>query len=215
MDAQTNVSTRSQEAVSVAMRAAFREPQRPLLFALAVLIHAGLFQLLATQRHANPQAPERLTALTFVPGTASRTHPPPLSPLAPEQLPTAPVPEARPPQLIAPLEQQAGQGPAGVDWAHEAGEAARRRALEAEAERDHKNDQSPPKPKPEFGWDRSRTHRIEAIEGGGILVHLNDRCAIVITLLAMPVCQIGKKPARGDLFEHMDDAPTPGDWKDP
>ena len=200
----------------MAMHAAFREPQRPLLFALAVLIHAGLFQLLASQRQASPQAPERLTTLTFVPRTESRTRPPPpISPLAPEQLPPAPVPEAGPPQLIAPLEQQAGREPAGVDWAHEGAEAARTRALEAEAQRDHKNDQTQPKPKPEFGWDRSRTHRVEAIEGGGILVHLNDRCAIVITLLAMPVCQIGKKPARGDLFEHMDDAPTPGDWKDP
>ena len=199
----------------MAMRAAFREPQRPLLFALAVLIHAGLFQLLASQQHAIPQAPERLTALAFVPDTENRTHrPPSIAPLTPEQLPAAPLPETGPPQPIAPLEQEAGHEPVAVDWAHEAGEAARRRALEAEAQRDHKDEHGPSKPAPEFGWDRSRVHRVEAIEGGGILVRINDRCAIVITALAMPVCQIGKKPARGDLFEHMDDAPTPGDWKD-
>ena len=199
----------------MAMRAAFREPQRPLLFALAVLIHVGLFQLLASQRHASPQELERLTALAFVPDTRSATPPPPLTPLTPEQLRAAPLPEAKPPQLIAPLEREGGDEAAAVDWAHEAAEAVRKRALEAEAQRDHKHDRDPPKPAPEFGWDRSRTQRVEPIEGGGILVRINDRCAIVITLLAMPVCQIGKKPARGDLFEHMDDAPSPGDWKDP
>jgi hypothetical protein len=199
----------------VAMRAAFRGPQRPLLFALAALIHAGLFQLLASQQHANPQVTERLTALAFMPDAKNRVHPvPSIAPLTPEQLPTAPRPEVEPPQPIAPPEQETGHGPA-VDWAHEAGEAARRRALEAEAQRDHRDEQRPAKPAPEFGWDRSRVHRVEAIAGGGILVRINDRCAIVITLLAMPVCQIGKQPARGDLFEHMDDAPTPGDWMDP
>jgi hypothetical protein len=30
----------------------------------------------------------------------------------------------------------------------------------------------------------------------------------------MPFCMFGKKPARGDLFEHMDDPPQAGDWKD-
>jgi hypothetical protein len=42
---QTNVSAHSREAPSVAIRAAIRDPQRPLVFALAVLIHVGLFQL--------------------------------------------------------------------------------------------------------------------------------------------------------------------------
>jgi hypothetical protein len=135
------------------MRAAFREPQRPLLFALAVLIHAGLFQLLASQQHAIPQALER-HACAIQPNSG-----------------------------------------AGLD-----GPCGRLLLLSSL-------------------WSRcasasSARLRVEAIEGGGILVRINDRCAIVITLLAMPVCQIGKKPARGDLFEHLDDAPTPGDWKD-
>ena len=52
------------------------------------------------------------------------------------------------------------------------------------------------------------------MEEGGFLVWINDNCGIVISVMAMPLCKLGKKPARGDLFEHMDDAPTPGDWKD-
>ena len=52
------------------------------------------------------------------------------------------------------------------------------------------------------------------MENGGFVVWINENCGIAISLLAMPFCQVGKKPARGDLFEHMDDPPTPGDWKD-
>jgi len=40
-----------------------------LLFALALLIHAGLFQLLVSQRPENLQAPERSTALALLPDT--------------------------------------------------------------------------------------------------------------------------------------------------
>lgn len=104
--------------------------------------------------------------------------------------------------------------PPSIDWQREAEDIAREHALQAGAQRDPKDDSSPVKPKPEFGWSHSRINRIEPMEEGGFLVWINDRCAIVISVLAMPICKIGKKPARGDLFEHMDDAPTLGDWKD-
>jgi hypothetical protein len=58
-------------------------------------------------------------------------------------------------------------------------------------------------PKP-FGWSHSRVQRIEPIEGGTI-IWINDRCAIVLSGLLMPVCKIGKIEARGDLFENMQD----------
>jgi hypothetical protein len=199
----------------VAGRAAFGEPQRPLLFALALLIHAGLFQLLVSQRPENPQTPERSTALALLPETKNRAQaPPPIAPLAPEQLPAAPLPTTTSPHLIAPSEREGIHEPPGVDWQRQGEEVARKHALESQTPPDHKNDGGPPQPKPEFGWDRSRAHRVEPLEGGGVLVRISDRCAIVITLIAMPVCQIGTKPARGDLFEHMGDAPTLGDWKD-
>jgi len=104
--------------------------------------------------------------------------------------------------------------PPVIDWQREAEEAARKQALEAGAQPDTKGS-GQSKPKPEFGWDRSRVHRVEPIESGGFVIRLSDRCVIVMTLLAMPVCTLGTQPARGDLFEHMDDAPAPGDWKDP
>ena len=196
------------------MRAAFREPQRPWLFALAVLIHAGLFQLLISQRHAAPLSPERRAVLVLLPDAEkARPAPPPVTPVTPQQLPELRLPATTPPLLIAPPRPDGTATPPVIDWQREAEEATRKQALAAEAQREQKGG-GPSKPKPEFGWDRSRVQRVEPIESGGFVVRLNDRCVIVITLLAMPACQIGTKPARGDLFEHMDDA-TPGDWKDP
>jgi hypothetical protein len=61
--------------------------------------------------------------------------------------------------------------------------------------------------KSDFGWDRSHTHRVEGIEGGGILIHINERCVLVLFPLPFAGCGIGKIPVRGDLFEHMHDAP--------
>ncbi len=198
----------------MAMRTAFGERQRPLLFALAVLIHVGLFQLLASERHAVPETPERRTVLVLLRGTEkspekARSVPNWVAPIAPQGLP-----ESKAPQLIASSERDEAAARPSIDWRREAEETAREYALQAEAQRGHKDDSSAAKPKPEFGWSHSRTHRIEPLEEGGFLVWINDRCAIVISIMAMPVCQIGTKPARGDLFEHMDDAPTPGDWKD-
>jgi len=195
------------------MRAAFRERQRPLLFALAVLIHAGLFQLLVSERQGAAQVPERQTVLALLPDTGKlRPSPPPIAPVTPERLPEWSPPTSMPPLLIAPSERDETSTPPAIDWQHEAEAATRKRALEAETQRDPGRSAAS-KPKPEFGWDRSRVHPVDPIESGGFVVRLSDRCVIVITLLAMPACKIGTKPARGDLFEHMDDA-TPGDWKD-
>ncbi len=198
----------------MAIRPAFGERQRPLLFALAVLIHLGLFQLLVSERHAVPETPESRTVLVLLRSTEkspekTRSVPDRVAPIAPQGLP-----ESKTPQLIAPPEGDEASARPSIDWRREAEETAREHALRAEAQRNYKDDSSPAKPKPEFGWSHSQIHRIEPLAEGGFLVWLNDRCAIVIRVMAMPVCKIGKKPARSDLFEHMDDTPTPGDWKD-
>jgi hypothetical protein len=63
---------------------------------------------------------------------------------------------------------------------------------------------------PEFGWDHAHTHRVEALEGGGTLLWINDRCFIVMAgMIPFPMCGIGKIPARGDLFDHMRDPKEP------
>jgi hypothetical protein len=66
---------------------------------------------------------------------------------------------------------------------------------------------------PEFGWDYAATHRITRPEGGGLLIALNDRCAIFIFLLPMIGCSIGPQPpANADLFKYMHKPVKFGDW---
>jgi hypothetical protein len=198
----------------VAKSAALREPSRPLLFALAVLIHAGLFQLLLSPRHARDESPEALPVLVFLPDVPQTKSPPPeVAPLAPPRLLEPSPPTSTAPQLIAPPTADEAGAPPAIDWRRDAEQVAREHALEAETGRP-KDSSGPVKPKPEFHWSHSRTHRVDPMEGGGFVVWISDKCGVAITVMAMPFCQFGKKPARGDLFEHMNDPPTPGDWKD-
>ena len=69
---------------------------------------------------------------------------------------------------------------------------------------------SPPTRTEQFAWDYAHTHRVESIPGGGILVNLNDNCVLVFNPLPLVFCQPGKKPANGQLFEHMHDATASG-----
>jgi hypothetical protein len=108
-----------------------------------------------------------------------------------------------------------------IDWAKEAERAAARQidADEAAARRaaafsTHKRtpDSLAPLPpaQPQFGWSHANTHRIESFPGGGFILNLSDRCAIVFTIMVIPVCKIGTIEARGDLLQHMDDPPFLG-----
>lgn len=190
---------------------------------VVVLLHAALIAWIATARRTLPSVErEEKTVLVFLPDRTPASRPqvpePPIREprLLPAPIrPAAPLPITPPPSPIAPSEQPT---PPTIDWHEQAQAAAARQAEElnrpgAGPGAAPSQPANPTKPKPEFGWDHARTHRVEAIEGGGVLVWLNDRCAVVITLLAMPVCKIGKIPARGDLFDHMADTEA-GDWKE-
>jgi len=198
----------------VANSAAVREPQRPLLFALALLIHVGLYFLLLSPRHTSPEAPERRTVLVFLQDTAGSRRPPrAVAPIAPPHL-TEPLPPASTaPQLSVPPEHAPTGVPPAIDWHGDGEQVAREHALE-EAGRERKHDEGPPKPKSAFGWSHSRVQRIEPMASGGFIVWISDNCFVVVGVMAMPMCKLGKNPARGDLFEHMDDPGTAGDWKD-
>jgi hypothetical protein len=67
----------------------------------------------------------------------------------------------------------------------------------------------------EFGWDSARTHRVESLPTGGLLIHLNDECVLVLAPLPLAFCGIGKKAANGDLFKHLRDAPLKGEPSEP
>lgn len=134
-------------------------------------------------------------------------------------------------QATAPLKTPEATGqentaPIAIDWAKEAERAAAHRI---EADEEAALRASPLSPRrgpsvgapearpatPQFGWDHAHIHRVEPIPGGGLVVNLNDRCAIVVKFpFLLPGCKIGKMESRGDLFTHMKDPPALGDWKD-
>jgi hypothetical protein len=96
------------------------------------------------------------------------------------------------------------------DWTEELHLAARDAIAKELAQKRHDLDFAhafpmQPKKPPQFAWDYAATHRVEAIPEGGLLIHLNDNCVLIIFPLPLIGCGIGKHPANGDLFEHRHD----------
>jgi len=159
--------------------------------------------------------------LTFLALPDSAQVPAPASSVAtlPRKKPVAPrdtqivtiPPPAQPPAADNP--------PAPIDWRREAELASKQQAELARATppraldkhgagADFNGGLGPDREgKSEFGWDRSHTHRVESLEGGGLLIHINDRCVVVLIPFPLPFCGIGKIPVRGDLLDHMHDEP--------
>jgi len=195
---------------------------RPTILALVVAVHAALLLIASRwQARLDLRTEESLVFLSLpahVQSAPEATPPPNLpraKPAPPHdtQLIAVPIPAERPP---------AEQKPAIVDWHSEALLTAKQHAQAAAA----------PQPRalykrsagmyvegglgwdqgtaPQFGWDHAQTHRVEALEGGGTLLWINDRCFIVMAgMIPFPMCGIGKIPVRGDLFDHMRDPKAP------
>ena len=147
-------------------------------------------------------------------GTTSQAAPP-KPPLASPNSPDS--------QLIsiAPQAPDSPPEPPAIDWRAEAGRTAQHQADLALARQPRALDKHGTgtdfdgglgpdhAKKPAFGWDRTHTHRVEGIEGGGLLLHINDNCVLVLIPLPLVGCGIGKHPARGDLLDRMhDDSPA-------
>jgi hypothetical protein len=123
--------------------------------------------------------------------------------------PAAPVLPEPPPESTTPA--------AAPDWRSEM-EIAANNQIENEARKARQpsvlapHDFSKVKPgstddaRRKFGWSHAATHRVEEIPTGGLLININDRCAVVWAVLPLALCRIGKIPARGDLFDHMKDS---------
>jgi hypothetical protein len=96
------------------------------------------------------------------------------------------------------------------DWTEELQLVAKDSVAKELAQKRHELDfahvfPAQPKKSQQFAWDYAATHRIEPIPGGGMLVHLNDNCVLIIFPLPFIGCAIGKHPANGDLFERRHD----------
>jgi hypothetical protein len=196
---------------------------RGIAFVAAALVHVGLIALLAMplKRPTEDAVEAPRMVLVFIDAEARRAPNEPLQSSTPSlRLPapdvTVELPRIEPGNTITMPPEEAPRSPP-IDWTQETRSAAARMAESLETERRRKGKYAPdprfarPTPRPEFGWDRSRTHRIESLPEGGTLIRLNDRCALVLSGFLIPMCKLGKIPARGDLFDHMGDEPPDDD----
>ncbi len=194
---------------------------RPIIFALIAALHVALLLMASRwQTHLDLRIEESLVFLPLPAHLQSAEEaPPPPSlqrkkplPAHDTQLIVIPTPAEPPP---------AEQTPATVDWNAEAALTARQRAESTLAPQPRALDKHAPgadfdgglgpdqAPAAEFGWDHAHTHRVEAMEGGGSILWINDRCFIVMYgMIPFPMCGIGKIPVRGDLFDRMRDPQT-------
>jgi hypothetical protein len=197
--------------------------QRPrtqyvLIGAAVLALHAVIFWLLLVKVRmlAGPEVAQSLELLWI---------PPSPPPAPPHEEPEKGTSKASKPSNRKPAERSAAapeQSPAPpannaiappIDWQ---AELAREAKASAPAKPDHPFREfdfprrSPPAAKaPEFAWDRNHTHRVESVPGA-LLVHLNDHCMLVMAPLPFVFCRPGKRPANGDLFDHMNDPATGG-----
>jgi hypothetical protein len=171
---------------------------RTLAFLAIVALHlafiAFLWHATIEVRHEEP-APA-MQVVMLLPKVIER--PPPAEPKRKPSMmePVVPVTPSIPSESEAQEGSNAPTAVPWVDWEREGKDAARR---EAEA---HPLPALPPRKKDPFGWSHSHIKRIEKVEGA-YLLWLNDRCVLVNFII--PACKLGKRPARGDLFDGMEE----------
>lgn len=192
-----------------------RVPRRVTAAATAAVLQ-GVFYWLILHEVIEPtslQGPTPIQVTVFEaarrrPATApgKPPHPAPARRMIREREPPSP-PAARPMKLPPVATPAPLSGPA-IDW---------QQALQREV---RTRDRAPPSGKlefglprrpapaaaaPQFGWDYASTHRVQQLPEGGLLININDRCAVVLYVLPIPVCRIGHIPVDGGLFDHLHD----------
>ncbi len=207
------------------MRPATAARRIPAL-AVVVAAHALALALLVELTRTHPAgrgAEESLTLVALLPNARPQSSGVPIAippGAAPRERARARTDETPAAELRAPTPDR---GPAAIDWAAEGAEAAARVARGEDGRPGPRTfgmppasamfDPAPPR-KPGLAWNHARTHRVEALPGGVTVFNFNDHCAVAL-LWVMPFfgCTLDKIPPRGDLLDHMRDAPEPGDWK--
>jgi hypothetical protein len=201
---------------------------RAAVLLIVLALHVALIFLFPVLRTSVPRSRDRQAAsIEFFLPLPEASYPPEVTPPEPKPGLTGPKGVRRAPRVVessraTPLPERQPDSkavtPAPPDWRDEL-QIAANNELEREARQRQQpsplapHDFSGVKPgstddsRHEFGWSHAATHRVEGLPGGGWLVNINDNCAIAIVLMIMPVCKIGKIPARGDLFDKMKDAP--------
>jgi hypothetical protein len=193
---------------------------RGIIFAAIVLLHAaGLLAWLFFSRTERPEEPEAVVFLPIAPITAdapqpdgaSRPRAPGLAASGVRRRQTSGPPPPAPASAPSTLADFRAAADAVV------GQRTQAPGPDAFSLSPHPHVLPGPVARgPAFGWDNSVTHRVEEPDnpGDGTVVHLNDRCELLIFLqLSLPKasCKLGRMESRGDLFEHLHDPPAPPD----
>jgi hypothetical protein len=161
---------------------------------------------------------ERMT-LVFIDPVDATSRPRPIEALARppatrHPMSVRPAPAAPPPPADSNAITVPDPAP-GIDWYAHGTDAAQRAAAEPTTRGFGFPKREPaPREKKEFAWDKTHTERVHALEGGGIGIHLSDNCELMIAPFPIAGCALGKRKARGDLFDEMKAPVEPGDWKD-
>lgn len=189
---------------------------RRISVAAAAAVLQGAFCWFLGHEAAHPPAswvtrPLRVTMIE----TARRLKPaaPPSreTHIAPRQMWQPPAPRIPLPAYVEPITQPRTSrfAPrASIDWRQQLRAEARQRESRTPARQlnfgfPRRPDRA--RPAPQFEWDHAATHRMEPLPGGGTLINLSDRCALVMYGILIPVCKIGRIPVNGALFEHLHD----------
>lgn len=196
-----------------------RAPRRVVAAAIAVALQGVFYFLILheTIEKEAPPGPTPLEVILFNPPARLRS-----AKSAPRHVRPAPPRPAlhgrtalqiAPPVVPQPIRSPAGRPAphAPIDW---------QRSIQSEVEAE----ESPSRPKKlnfgfpqaprgpgaltEFGWDYAHTHRIVPLPHGGMIINLSDRCSINLWF-PIPLCQFGKQPANGHLFDDLK-----GPWND-
>lgn len=160
---------------------------------LSVKTRAGSLQLVWIPSPALKTAPERGTATRSARTGAPRHRN--------DRVPALP-------SIAAPSNEENNAIHPTPDWNAELTQAAKNALANELAKKKHDTDfahvfPTQPKKPEQFAWDYAATHRVETLPQGGVLIHINDNCVLLIFPLPLFGCGIGKHPANGDLFEHM------------
>jgi hypothetical protein len=205
---------------------------RAAVFLVVLAIHVALFFVFAVFRNLTPRSSAQppSTVVFFVPPTAHSTpgqvavpHPntPGTAAVRPRPVPQQPAAVPDSPLLPAPEpDSNAITEPTVPDWRQELQVAANNQLESAERKRQQPSPLSPhdfsrvmpgstDSPRQDPIWNYAATHRVEELPFGGLVININDRCAMILAPLPFGGCRIGKIPARGNLFDHMKDTPEP------
>ncbi len=201
----------------------FRQRARFLLkIALVLGLHLAIISLLvSTTRRTTTGGPSEAIEIVFYPPPTPSNESKPTVRRAESVAVVRQGKNNTPARIdLSPKSSEQSGTTASVDWANELTRAARDAVPESSMQKSrdfgfpHRHAAAASNP-PEFGWDYVATHRIESIPEGGLLVHLNDNCVLVLFPLPFAGCGIGKRKANAHLFDHMHDPSQPADENQP